>query len=105
MSFAMSLLLSLLALFPATIFASQVSVSDIDGRPQCTVTASEDGGNDVPGIMEAFDTCGTSGDIIFLEDEQFNISERIHITAADVQIEWKGEWLVSVDFCDNSSGR
>ncbi|KAK0612764.1 putative galacturan 1 [Lasiodiplodia hormozganensis] len=45
--------------------------------------------------MEAFDTCGTSGDIIFPEDEQFNISERVHITATDVQIEWRGEWLMS----------
>lgn len=105
MSFAMSLLLSLLVSFPATIFASQVSVSDIDGRSQCTVTPLEDGGNDVPAIMEAFDTCGTSGDIIFPEDEQFNMSERVHITATDVQIEWKGEWLVSGDFCEHSPGR
>lgn len=74
--------------------AAGVAVTDVLGRPQCTVFAKGDQVSDVDNILEAFNICGTSGTIIFPEDENYWIDRKLNPLVRDVNIQWRGEWTV-----------
>lgn len=78
--------------------SQRIEDSTTDGRPTCTVYS---GGSpdidDVPTIIDAFDRCGTGGNVIFPEDQIYHINTRLNPTFHDVQIDWRGEWLYSED--------
>jgi len=77
--------------------AQRVSFSNSHGRPRCTVHPGKTNTtDDVPAILEAFDKCGHGGDIIFPANETYHINSRLNPVVDDVNIDWKGEWLVSL---------
>ncbi|KAK1473150.1 glycosyl hydrolase family 28 [Colletotrichum abscissum] len=80
--------------------AAGIAVTDVLGRPQCTVFANGDQVSDVDNILEAFNICGTSGTIIFPEDENYWIDRKLNPIVHDVNIQWRGEWTFSdnIDF-------
>ena len=86
--------LIILGAFATLARAGGVQLETIDGRPHCTVVANEDDQNDVPHIREAFEKCGQSGTIVFPEDQEYYIAERLNPRVKDVQIEWRGQWTV-----------
>jgi hypothetical protein len=87
-------LLSFLVISPA--FAQHVSLHHTYGRPTCTVHSAKDiATDDVPAITEAFEQCGYGGNILFPANETFHINSRLNPVVNDVNIDWKGEWLVS----------
>lgn len=61
----------------------------------CTVKPLGNHKNDVPNILNAFAECGHSGTIVFPENETYWIAERLNPHVHDVNIEWRGTWLVS----------
>jgi galacturan 1,4-alpha-galacturonidase len=76
--------------------AQHVSYSSSHGRPTCTVHPGKTNTtDDVPAILEAFDKCGNGGNIVFPANETYHINSRLNPVVNDVNIDWKGEWLVS----------
>ncbi|KAI8625338.1 putative galacturan 1,4-alpha-galacturonidase C [Xylariaceae sp. FL1651] len=75
--------------------AGGVSVSIIDGRPHCTVTAKGNKKDDVPNLRDAFDTCGKQGVITFPEDQEYWIAEKLNPVVEDVVINWSGKFVFS----------
>ncbi|KAK7450722.1 glycosyl hydrolase family 28 [Colletotrichum acutatum] len=75
--------------------AAGVAVTNVLGRPQCTVFANGDQVSDVDNILEAFNICGTFGTIIFPEDENYWIDRKLNPLVHDVNIQWRGEWTFS----------
>jgi len=74
-----------------------VSYSSSHGRPTCTVHPGKTNTtDDVPAILKAFDKCGHGGNIVFPANETYHINSRLNPVANDVNIDWKGEWLVSL---------
>jgi galacturan 1,4-alpha-galacturonidase len=71
-----------------------VIYSSLNGRRQCTVFPHLNKTNDVPNILEAFQNCGNGGDIIFPENQNYWIAERMNPILKDVTIEWKGQFTV-----------
>ena len=68
---------------------------DDDGSKSCTVLPYGDERNDVPNIREAFDICGKDGTIVFPEENNYWIAEKLHVTLDNSKVEWRGEWTVS----------
>ncbi|KAK8208012.1 hypothetical protein M8818_004050 [Zalaria obscura] len=90
--------LSLLALFSASLAnAGGVSQSELNGRRQCTVTANGGTKDDVPNILKAFKQCGDGGNIVFPEDQNYYIAQKLNPVVNDVRIDWKGIWTFSAD--------
>ncbi|KAF3009664.1 hypothetical protein E8E13_008049 [Curvularia kusanoi] len=89
--------LSALALGVALVSASVGQVRLPNGRLQCTVHASGNDTNDVPTILDAFDTCGQGGDIVFPEGQHYYIATRLNPIVNDVRIHWHGQWTFSPD--------
>jgi galacturan 1,4-alpha-galacturonidase len=88
--------LSLLSLeITSQAFAQHVLFSDLNGRPTCTVHSGKSNAtDDVPAITEAFERCGHGGNIIFPANETFHINSRLNPVVDDVNIDWRGGWLV-----------
>lgn len=78
----------------ASLATASVQVVSTRGRPTCTVNALGDEQNDVPNILDAFNKCGRSGNIVFPEGETYWIGERLNPHVSDVTIDWRGTWLV-----------
>ena len=78
----------------ASLATASVEVISSRDRPTCTVKALGDEQNDVPNILDAFDKCGHSGNIVFPEGETYWIGERLNPPVSDVTIDWRGTWLV-----------
>src|ERR1700712_1472314 len=77
--------------------AQHVSFSNSHGRPTCTVQSGKTNTtDDVPAILEAFEKCGHGGDIVFQANETYHINSRLNPVVNDVNIDWRGEWLVSL---------
>jgi galacturan 1,4-alpha-galacturonidase len=77
--------------------AQRVSFTDSRERPSCTVHPGRTNAtDDVPAILEAFEKCGHGGDIIFPANETYHINSRLNPVVNDVNIDWRGEWLVSL---------
>jgi hypothetical protein len=75
--------------------AGGVNITTVNGYPTCEVTALGDEQNDVPNIIEAFTECGTSGVVVFPEDQNYWIAEKLNPVVKDVLIDWRGQWTVS----------
>lgn len=71
-----------------------VTVSDRGGRRVCTVFARGNRRNDVPNIIRAFEACERDATVVFPEDQTYWISEKLHVTLDNVEIKWRGKWLV-----------
>lgn len=85
-----------LSVIPRAI-AQHITRSDKGIRPSCTVhSANNNATDDVPAILEAFEHCGHGGDIVFLPNETYHINSRLNPVVNDVNIEWRGEWLVGL---------
>ncbi|WYZ46613.1 hypothetical protein EsH8_IX_000838 [Colletotrichum jinshuiense] len=89
-----SALFSLIGLL-TTVAAGGVQVSTVSGRRECTVTANGNKVSDVGNVLEAFDRCGKSGNIIFPEGENYWIDRKLNPHVNDVHIQWRGEWTFS----------
>lgn len=84
--------------------AQHVSVADKNGRTTCTVLPGKDNTtDDVPTILKAFDQCGHGGDIVFPRNETYHINSRLNPHVNDVNIDWQGQWVVSLLFSSQSS--
>ena len=92
--FSLSNILVVLTSFIGLIIAGEVQVSTEDGRQTCTVTAMGSEVDDVPNILQAFSTCGNDGKVVFPEGETYWIATRLNPILNNVEIEWRGEWLV-----------
>lgn len=87
----------LLTLFCVVTSAAVIQTILPDGRLQCTVHASGNQTDDVPTILSAFESCGTGGDIVFPEGEDYYIATRLNPVVNDVRIHWRGQWTFSPD--------
>lgn len=76
--------------------AGGVSQSTVNGRRQCTVTANGGTKDDVPNILKAFRQCGNGGNIVFPENQNYWIAQKLNPVVNDVRIDWKGIWTVSM---------
>ncbi|KAH8657944.1 putative extracellular exo-polygalacturonase [Xylariales sp. PMI_506] len=74
---------------------AQVQLEVHRGVPYCTVTANGDNIDDVPHILEAFDSCGAGGVINFPTDQNYWIGQRLNPIADGVRINWSGQWTLS----------
>ncbi|RMZ10849.1 hypothetical protein D0860_03668 [Hortaea werneckii] len=75
----------------------RISHSRREGRPTCTVFAgSSNATDDVTTILRAFKDCGDGGNVVFPEGEQYHINSKLNPVVNDVNIEWRGEWVVSL---------
>ena len=74
--------------------AGGVSIRDNAGRRECIVTAN--GGNQsvVSNILGAFKECGSGGNIIFPESQNYWIDTKLNPVVNDVRIDWHGIWTV-----------
>lgn len=78
--------------------AQHVSFSNVKGRPTCTVRPGNNNAtDDVPVILEAFQRCGNGGNVVFPANETYHINSRLNPVLNDVNIDWHGEWLVSLE--------
>ena len=85
----------------AVVSGQSIEKTTVDGRPTCTVyPGSSNATDDVPTIVEAFEECGTKGNIIFPSNNTYHINSRLNPVLNDVTIDWQGEWLV----CGPSAG-
>ena len=75
-----------------------VSVSNVGTRKQCTVTANGGNVSDVSNILHAFSVCGTGGNIVFPEDQNYYIASKLNPVVNDVRIDWRGIWTVRQSF-------
>lgn len=72
-----------------------VQVATVGGRQECTVAANGGNVSDVSNIVSAFDMCGHGGNIVFPEDQNYYIAEKLNPVVNDVRIEWRGIWTVA----------
>ena len=88
-----SLLFSVLCSI-ANVLAGGVNVTTDGPIPTCTVTANGNQKDDVPHIMQAFETCGVNGIVVFPEDQTYWIATKLNPIFSNVEIQWKGQWQV-----------
>ena len=74
--------------------ASGVQVITEDGRQVCTVTPLGANVDDVPNILQAFQTCGNDGKVVFPEGQTYWIATKLNPILNNVEIEWRGLWQV-----------
>lgn len=84
-----------LPLFASLVSAGGVSFATSAGRRQCTVTANGGNTSDVANILHAFSECGSGGNIIFPESQNYWIDTKLNPVVNDVRIDWRGIWTVS----------
>ena len=85
----------LLVLLYGTLGLSSAISSPRAANPTCEVPANEDGSDDTPAILSAFEECGNGGNIIFL-DTTYNVGTIMNTTGlSDVTIDIYGTLLVS----------
>ncbi|KAK5023905.1 hypothetical protein LTS07_009031 [Exophiala sideris] len=65
------------------------------GRATCTVIAKGGQQDDTPQILQAFESCGNGGLIVFPENQTYWIASRLNPVVNDVMIEWRGLWQYS----------
>lgn len=68
--------------------------SPADSGKTCTLTPIGDNNDDVPQILEAFESCNNGGTVVFPEESTFYIATRLNPVIYDVTIDWRGTWLV-----------
>lgn len=84
----------------ALVSASAVHIPEIRPRAPsnngkvCVVTPRGCNKDDVPQILQAFDDCNNGGTVEFLEGRTYYIATRLNPVIYDVNIEWRGLWLV-----------
>jgi len=71
-----------------------VSVTNNGTSSICTVIARGDSLDDVPNILSAFSECGTNAKVVFPEDQTCWIGTKLNPVLNNVEIEWRGTWLV-----------
>lgn len=77
---------------------SNVAIGNgIGGQKVCTVTPLGAPKNDVPQIRKAFEECDNGGKVIFSPKQTYRIAEKIKLDINNVEIDWSGVWLVSID--------
>lgn len=86
------LLLSLLV--SLTSAAGYVDLNSTTSRKTCTVFANGGNVSDVSNILAAFDECGSGGNIVFPEHQNYWIDEKLNPVVNDVVIDWRGIWTV-----------
>lgn len=60
----------------------------------CTLIPNGNNQDDVPQILEAFESCNNGGTVVFPENSTFFIATRLNPVIHDVTIDWRGTWLV-----------
>lgn len=63
------------------------------------MTANGGNQSDVANIVHAFKECGSGGDIIFPEDQNYWIDTKLNPVVNDVRVDWRGVWTVSRIVC------
>ncbi|KAL4940492.1 hypothetical protein BDV06DRAFT_213464 [Aspergillus oleicola] len=86
-------LLSLTSLATASL-ATPPSPHPNSHQKTCTVHPLGSNNDDVPNILSAFRACNHGGRVIFPENETYWIASRLNPRLSDVEIEWRGTWLV-----------
>lgn len=82
-------------------FASLFVERDLHyGKKTCTVKAIGNRTDDVPNILAAFSECGKGGTIVFPENQKYWIAQRLNPIVDDVDIDWRGQWIVSPTLTD-----
>lgn len=66
------------------------------GKKTCTVKARGGKKDDVPNILKAFGKCGHGGTIVFPEDQNYWIAQKLNPVVNNVEIDWKGTWTVGI---------
>lgn len=66
-------------------------------RHQCTVYAHGNNVSDVPNLMRAFEICDNGGHVVFPEDQNYFIGEKLNPVLHDVSVEWRGWWTLKPD--------
>lgn len=74
-----------------------VSVATVGQKKQCTVYAHGNNVSDVSNILKAFDDCNHGGTVVFPEDQNYFIAEKLNPVIYDVSVEWRGVWTISPD--------
>lgn len=64
----------------------------------CTIYAHGGNTSDVDSIVQAFDTCGNGGTVVFPESQNYFIGSKLNPVVKDVTIEWRGTWTFSPDY-------
>lgn len=64
---------------------------------QCTVYANGGNVSDVPNLLRAFEECNHGGHVVFPEDQNYFIGEKLNPVLYDVTIEWRGWWTLRPD--------
>lgn len=72
--------------------------SPADSGKTCTLTPIGDNNDDVPQILEAFESCNNGGTVVFPEESTFYIATRLNPVIYDVTIDWRGTWLVRLGY-------
>jgi galacturan 1,4-alpha-galacturonidase len=86
--------LQLFLLLPFVIASPFIHQGHHNGRGTCTVYAQGQQKDDVPNILTAFFQCGQGGRIIFPQDQEYWIAQRLNPVINDVEIDWRGQWTV-----------
>lgn len=60
----------------------------------CTLVPNGDNQDDVPQILEAFESCNNGGTVVFPENSTFYVATKLNPVIYDVTIDWRGTWLV-----------
>lgn len=81
---------AILLLFSNLLIAASFTEAKI-----CVVKANGHRQDDTPNILEAIQSCGYNGKIIFPENQSYWIATRLHAVLRNVEIEWRGQWTVS----------
>ena len=70
------------------------SAIELKRRASCTISANEDGSDDTPALLEAFEECGTDGRIIF-QNKTYHIDQIMTTTGlSNAEIDIYGTLLV-----------
>lgn len=73
---------------------SYVDIERVNGKRVCTVWSIGNNQSDVINIQYALHKCGSGGIIVFPENQNYWIGERLHAVGSDLHIEWRGQWTV-----------
>ncbi|CAG8961650.1 hypothetical protein HYFRA_00006187 [Hymenoscyphus fraxineus] len=71
-------------------------IKDPQGKT-CIVHALGNQTDDAPQILKAFETCNHGGIVVFPQDEVYWIATRLNPVVEDVEVRWRGVWVLSDD--------
>jgi galacturan 1,4-alpha-galacturonidase len=85
------------SLLSSGVSAGQLDVT-VDGASNkvCTVTAAGNRKDDTGTILNAFKECNDGGRIVFPKNQTYWIAQRLHPVVKNIQIDWHGQWKVSI---------